>query len=82
MNKLSRVVDTENAVNNLRHEIGHGLSFQLTVGDKDYDLPDRLDSLPRFDQHPGNQLGQLFQFEQTLHNKFNKILKDTGWTPE
>jgi len=41
-----------------------------------------LDSLSPFDGNPENQLGQLFQFEQTLHNNFNKILKDTGWTPE
>lgn len=59
-----------------------GLSFQFTVGDKEYDLSEGLDSLPPFDGNPENQLGQLFQFEQTLHNNFNKILKDTGWTPE
>lgn len=82
MNKLRRLVDTENVVNNLRYEIGRGLSFQFTVGDKEYDLSEGLDSLPPFDGNPENQLGQLFQFEQTLHNNFNKILKDTGWTPE
>jgi len=27
MNKLRRLVDTENVVNNLRYEIGRGLSF-------------------------------------------------------
>lgn len=82
MNKLRRLVDTENVVNNLRYEIGRGLSFQFTVGDKEYDLSEGLDSLPPFDGNPENQLGQLFQFEQTLHNNFNKILKDTGRTPE
>ena len=38
MNKLRRLVDTESIVNNLRYDIGKGLSFQFTVGDKQYDL--------------------------------------------
>lgn len=82
MNKLRRLVDTESIVNNLRYDIGKGLSFQFTVGDKQYDLTEGIDALPPFDNDPENQLSQLFSFEQTLHNNFSKILKDTGWTPE
>lgn len=82
MNKLRRLVDTESIVNNLRYDIEKGLSFQFTVGDKQYDLTEGIDALPPFDNDPENQLSQLFSFEQTLHNNFSKILKDTGWTPE
>lgn len=82
MNKTRRLVNTENIVNKLRYEIGRGLSFQFTVGDKEYNLSEGLDSLPTIDENTENQLEQLFQFEQTLHNNFNKILKDTKWTPQ
>lgn len=83
MNKLRRLADTESVVNNLRYEIGKGLSFQFTVGDKQYNLAEGVDVLPPIDiENPENQLGQLFQLEQTIHNNFNKILSDTGWTPE
>lgn len=82
MNKLRRLVDTESIVNKLRYNIGKGLSFQFTVGDKQYDLTEGIDALPPFDNDPENQLSQLFGFEQTLYNNFSKILKETGWTPE
>ena len=83
MNKLRRLVDTESIVNRLHYELGKNLSFQFTVGDKQYDLSEGLDSLSPFDtDNPDNQLSQVFQFEQTLYSNFNKILKETGWTPE
>lgn len=81
MNKLRRLADTENIVNNLRYEIGRNLSFQFTVGDKQYNLTEGIDTLPSFDNDSENQLNQLFSFEQTLHDNFNRILRDTGWTP-
>nr|UVX55776.1 MAG: hypothetical protein [Bacteriophage sp.]DAE30894.1 MAG TPA: hypothetical protein [virus sp. ctML55] len=54
MNKLRRLVDTESIVNNLRYDIGKGLSFQFTVGDKQYDLTEGIDALPPFDNDPEN----------------------------
>nr|DAF44640.1 MAG TPA: hypothetical protein [Podoviridae sp. ct8Lf7] len=56
MNKLRRLADTENIVNNLRYEIGRNLSFQFTVGDKQYNLTEGVDTLPSFDNDSENQL--------------------------
>ncbi|MEE0492034.1 hypothetical protein [Catenibacterium sp.] len=57
MNKLRRLVDTESIVNRLHYELGKNLSFQFTVGDKQYDLSEGLDSLSPFDtDNPDNQL--------------------------
>ena len=83
MNKLRRLTDTESIVNKLRYEAGKGLSFKFTINDKEYDLTEGIDTLPVFDNvNVENQLNQLFNFEQTLHNNFNKILKDSGLTSE
>lgn len=83
MNKLRRLTDTESIVNKLRYEAGKGLSFKFTINDKEYDLAEGIDTLPVFDNvNVENQLNQLFNFEQTLHNNFNKILKDSGLTSE
>ena len=82
MNKTGRLVKTEKVLNELRYKSLKDLSFKLTIDDKEYNLTEGLSSLPAIDRNSEDSLSKLAQYEQTLHDNFQKILKDTGISTE
>jgi primosomal protein N' len=82
MNKLGRLVDTESVLNRLRYNALKGISYKFSIDGKEYDLMEGVDSLPDFTENKPDQLNQLFEVEQAIHDNFQKALADSGKTAE
>ena len=82
MNKLGRLVDTESVLNRLRYNALKGISYKFSIDGKEYDLMEGVDSLPDFTENKPDQLNQLFEVEQAIHDNFQKALADSSKTAE
>jgi hypothetical protein len=71
INKIGRLSEISALSYDLKYKALRGMSLKFTVGDKEFDLKEGIETLP--EQLPDNiadKLNELFEIEQTIYDNF------------